>query len=246
MWLGKGEHRSKLKLVLLHIGKEGETCRQRETSQTGKCQPWKQNNSLGYWVTLGHLISISLSSNAGLNSFFLPPPALFLPTVVLPSWGVWAQLLVESCSKLAKKLIWAKNNFFFAGFLIQISSLIYFAAEPAQQIKELLLKAWLVTHPCWTTAAGEWNVPYPQTHLACAPTAASSWPPPSPWQRISGGEKSSAMFFQSMASLLRWKMAFGRMAEPTILTLEKKSPLPQLRAQPFLVALRAAAALAGM
>lgn len=34
----------------------------------------------------------------------------------------------------------AKNNFF-ARFLIQISCLIYFAAEPALQMKELILKA---------------------------------------------------------------------------------------------------------
>lgn len=48
--LGKGEHRGKLKLVVLycfvllvlHLVKEGETCRQRETSQAGKCQPRKR------------------------------------------------------------------------------------------------------------------------------------------------------------------------------------------------------------
>ena len=150
---------------------------------------------------------------------------------------MWAQLLVKSCSKLVRKLIWAKNNFFFAGFLIQISSLIYFAAEPALQMKELLLKAQLVTHPCWTTTAGDWNVLCPKTCLARAAAVASSRPSPSPWQCISGGEKSSAMVFQGMASLLRWKMAFGRMAEPAVLTLWKKSPLRQLRAQPSLLLL---------
>lgn len=58
VWLGKGEHGGKLKLgvlycfvlLVLHVDKEGETCRQREISQTVKCQPQKrkQNNSLGY------------------------------------------------------------------------------------------------------------------------------------------------------------------------------------------------------
>lgn len=33
------------------------------------------------------------------------------------------------------KLPWAKNNIFFAAFLIQISSLIYFAAQQALQLK---------------------------------------------------------------------------------------------------------------
>lgn len=70
----------------------------------------------------------------------LPPPALFLHAIVLPSWGVWAQLLVETSSKLVRKLIWAKNNLF-ARFSIQISCLIYFAAEQTLQMKELLLKA---------------------------------------------------------------------------------------------------------
>lgn len=84
---------------------------------------------------------------------------------------MWAQLLVESCGKLVKKLIWAKNNYFFAGVLIQISSLICFAAEPALQMKELLLKAWLVT------MVEEWNVPCPQICLAVA----SSRPSLAPW-----------------------------------------------------------------
>lgn len=214
-------------LLVLHTVKEGETCRQRETSQAGKCQPRKRkwSNSLGCWVTLGHLMSIFLSSNADLNSFLLPPLALFLPTIVLPPWGVWAQLS-ESCGKLVRKLIWAKNNFFFAGFLIQISSLIYFAAEPALQMKELLLKAWLVMYPCWTATAGEWNVLCPQTCLARAAAVASSRPSPSPWQCISGGEKSSAVVFQGMTSLLRWKMAFGRMAEPTVLTFGRNHLSP--------------------
>lgn len=77
--------------------------------------------------------------------FSLDFQPLFLPIILLPLWGVWAQLLVESCGKLVKKLIWAKNNFFFVGFLIQISPLICFAAERALQMKELLLKAWLAT-----------------------------------------------------------------------------------------------------
>lgn len=93
-----------------------------------------QNKSLGYRVTLSHLMSNSLSSNAGQT---LASPSLFLHAIVLPSWGVWAQLLVESSSIPARKVIWAKNNFL-AWFLIQISCLIYFAAEPALQMKELL------------------------------------------------------------------------------------------------------------
>ena len=141
-------------------------------------------------------MSISLSSNAGLNSFLLPPAALLL-TIVLPAWGVWAQLLLESWDKLVRKLIWAKNNFFFAAFLIQISSLIYIAAEPALQMQELLLKAWLVTHSRWTTTAGECNVPCPQTRLARAATLASSRPSPSLCQSVSGGEKSSAWFLSA-------------------------------------------------
>lgn len=48
------------------------------------------------------------------------------------------------------------------------------------------------------------------------------------------------MYFQGMVSLL----VFGWMAEPTILTLRKKSPLRQLRALPSLLLLRATAALA--
>lgn len=149
--------------------------------------------------------------------------------MVLPFCGVWAQLLMESCGKLVRKPIWAKNNFFFAGFLIQISSLISFAAEPALQMKELLLKAWLVTHPCWTTTAGEWNVPCPQTRLAWAAAVASSRPSPSPWQCISGGEKSSTMVFQGMASLLRWKMDFGRMTEPLFSHFGRNHLSPILR-----------------
>lgn len=47
VWLGKGEHGGRLRAVVLHecvllalhTIKEGEACRQRETSQTGKCHP---------------------------------------------------------------------------------------------------------------------------------------------------------------------------------------------------------------
>lgn len=56
--LGKGEHEGKLKLavlycfvlLVLHMVKEGETCRQREISHAGKGQPPKRKhyNSLGY------------------------------------------------------------------------------------------------------------------------------------------------------------------------------------------------------
>lgn len=129
----------------------------------------------------------------------LSPPTLFLHAIVLPSWDVWAQLLVEPSNILARKLIWAKNNFF-AWFLIQISCLIYFTAEPALQMKELLLKVWLVTHPCWTTTAREGNMPCLQTFLPWVAAVASSTLSASPWQCVSGGGKSSAMVFQGMTS----------------------------------------------
>lgn len=169
-----------------------------------------------------------LCSNAGLNSFLL---LHFFPSLYCPSWGVWARLLVESCGKLVMKLPSAKNNFFFAGFLIQISSLIYFAAQPALQLKELLLKALLVTQPGWTTSAGEWSVPVPLhlpgvgSHRGFLPILSISLAGYL-WMR-----KELSHLFLGTAPLLRLEMAFRRTAQPSVLTLWKKSAVSQLRAQ---------------
>lgn len=124
------------------------------------------------------------------------------------------------------KLPSAKNNFFFAGFLIQISSLIYFAAQPALQLKELLLKALLVTHPGRTTGAGERSMP-----VHGQPQGLPSHPLNLPGSVSLDEGRTRPSFFLGTAPLPRWEMAFGRMAEPSVLTLCKKSAVPQLRAQ---------------
>lgn len=95
----------------------------------------------------------------------LPPPNLFLHAAGVCGHSCW-------WSKLVRKLIWAKNNLF-ARFSIQINCLIYFAAEQALQIKNLLLKAWLVAHLCWTLWLGRGTC-YAQTFLPWVAAVASS------------------------------------------------------------------------
>lgn len=65
-------------------------------------------------------------------------------------------------------------------------------------------------------------MPWPQIFLPWVAAVASSTPSASLCKCVSGGEKSSAMIFQGMASLLKWKMAFKTRAEPAVLPLEKK------------------------